>query len=132
MRKPYLSTILTLTLLTLASLAAWGAWKATASFTPPAEAGTIFAVINADRSAATTSLTVDWGSFHRSVIRGNPYGNCARTSTAGFVLILQHARPDTDLFTLTTTGKIVRAPYQGFAPPEVGLPCYKPAAIRVR
>jgi hypothetical protein len=131
MRKPYLSAVLTLAILTL-SLTAWGAWKATASFTPPAEAGTIFAVINADRSAATTSLSVDWGSFHRSVIVGNPYGNCARTSNAGFILKVNHSRPDSTLFTLSTTGTIVRGPYQGFAPAEVSHSCYKIVNMRAR
>lgn len=131
MRKPCLSAILTLTILLLAALTAWGA--ATASFTPPPTQGTIFAVINADRSpgARTTSITVDWGPFHRTVGRGNPYGNCSG-AIAGFVLMIEHTQPDANLFTLTTSGTIPRQPYQGTAPPEVGHPCYKLERMRAR
>src|SRR5690349_13473970 len=50
------------------------AWAATATFNPPAQQGDIFAVVNANRSAGArvTSLTVDWGGYHRGVTRANP------------------------------------------------------------
>jgi hypothetical protein len=130
MKKNNLSVILTLTLLALAAVAAWGA---TASFTPSPQGGTIFAVINADRSAGatTTSISVSWGSSRRTVIRGNPYGSCAG-QVAGFVLMVPNSKPDARLFTLSTTGTIVRSPYQGVAPPEVGHSCYKLERIRLR
>ena len=133
MRKPYLLTALTLAFLA-ASLSAWAArdFKDTATFTPPREAGTIFAVVNFDRSAPTTSLSVTWGSFRRDVIRGNPYGSCARSPIAGFIVTVRRPVSDARPFTLSTTGTIVRAPYQGFAPPEVGHPCYKTELIRAR
>jgi len=106
----------------------------TASFTPPPVEGTIYAVINANRTpgARTTSITVTWGTFVRSVGRGNPYGKCAGSAAAGFVLKIRHTTPEARPFTLSTNGKIVRAPYQGAAPPEVALPCYKPVAMRAR
>lgn len=128
MRKSHLAAILILTILVGGAVAAWAA---TASFTPPPVAGTIFAVVNADRSAGaiTTTMTVDWGPFHKTVTRGNPYGNCSG-AIAGFVLMVRHTKPDSNLFTLTTTGTIARAPYQGAAPPEVGHPCYKLEKIR--
>jgi hypothetical protein len=133
MRKPYLFAALLLASLAV-SFSAWASRdrKDTATFTPPREAGTIFAVVNFDRSAPTTSLSVAWGSFHRDVIRGNPYGNCARSPIAGFVVMVQ--RPSSELrpFTLTTSGTIVRSPYQGVAPPESGHPCYKLERIRAR
>jgi len=130
MSKSYRPAIFFLSLLVLAALAAWGA---TVSFTPPPVEGTIFAVINADRSAGarTTKITVDWGPFHRSVGRGNPYGNCAGM-IAGFVLMIDHTHRDANLFTLTTSGRVARAPYQGEAPPEVSHPCYKLERMRAR
>ena len=133
MRKPRL--FLALMLLCLAvSLSAWaaGTLKDTATFTPPPEAGTVFAVVNFDRSASTTAISVTWGNFRQSVIRGNPYGNCARSSIAGFIVAVRRPASDARPFTISTTGTIVRGPYQGFAPPEVSHPCYKPEMIRAR
>jgi len=129
MRKSYLTTLMLLTILTLGAVAAWAATAA--SFTPPPVEGTIFAVVNADRSpgAVTTNMRVDWGPFHRSVGRGNPYGNCSGI-IAGFVLMINHTHADSNPFTLTTTGRIARAPYQGNPPPEVSHPCYKLEKMR--
>lgn len=130
MRKPALPVTITLSILILGALAAWAA---TASFTPSPNGGPIFAVINADRSAgaAVTSISVSWGSFRKTVVRGNPYGSCAG-SIAGFVLMVRPTTQSSDLFTLSTTGTIVRLPYQGLAPPEVGHACYKLERIRAR
>jgi hypothetical protein len=130
MRNTHLPAIFTLSFLLLGALAASGA---TAGFTPPAEQGTIYAVINADRSAGvrTTSIGVDWGPFTRNVGRANPYGNCAGL-IAGYVLVIHHTKPDSNPFTLSTTGTIVRPPYQGIAPPEMGHACYKVEKMRAR
>ena len=133
MRKPYLFTVLTLAFLTVPLSAGTSrSWKDTATFTPPREAGTIFAVVNVDRGAPTTAMAVTWGNFRQEVGRGNPYGNCARSSTAGFVVSVRRPASDPRPFTLATTGTIVRPPYQGLAPPEVSHPCYKPELIRAR
>ncbi|HEX9941147.1 MAG TPA: hypothetical protein VGG03_03965 [Thermoanaerobaculia bacterium] len=132
MRRPCFAAVLILALLALSSLAAWAA---TASFTPPAEEGTIFTVINSNRGAGAiaTSVSVSWGPFRKSAIVGNQYGNCARSSTAGFVLMIRHLRPESTFpFTVSTSGTIVRAPYQGIAPPEVGHPCYKLVKFRTQ
>lgn len=128
MRKSYLRA---LTMPTLLVLGAAAAWAATASFKPPPVEGTIFAVINADRSAGafTTRIRVDWGPFHKTAVRGNPYGNCSGR-IAGWVLMVRHNKPDSNLFTLTTTGTIARSPYQGEAPPEVSHSCYKLEKMR--
>ena len=130
MSKRNLSAILTSTLLILGSIAVWGA---TASFTPAPQGGNIFAVINADRGAGatTTTISVSWGSSRRTVIRGNPYGSCAG-QVAGFVLMVPNAKAQATPFTLSTSGTIVRSPYVGVAPPEVGHPCYKLERIRLR
>ena len=128
----FLPAKLILSILFLSAMAAWAAVQ-TASFTPPAQPGDIFAVINADRSAGaiTTSISVDWRSTRKSVIRGNGYGRCAG-STNGWVLMVPNGGGNSGLFTLSTTGKIVRPPYQGMVPPEISHPCYKLERIRVR
>jgi hypothetical protein len=132
MRKTPLSAILTLAILTLGALAAWGA---TASFTPPPQQGTIFAVINFDRALGanqSTSVSVSWGPFQRKDVVGRPYGRCASASPAGFVLMIRHFEPDSNPFVLTTSGTIARAPYQGEAPPEISHACYKFLKWRAR
>ena len=134
MKAPALPAKLTLSVLLLSAMAAWGATRVqTASFTPPSQEGNIFAVINADRSpgARTTQIAVTWGSAQRSTGRGNPYGNCAG-SIAGWVVLVRHTRPDSVPFTLSTTGTIVRPPYQGAPPPEISHACYKLEKMRLQ
>jgi hypothetical protein len=132
MRKLNFSAVLMLAIL---SVAAVTAWSATASFTPPAREGNIFAVVNFPRAGGAnqnTFISVNWGPFHRreTVIHG--YGNCSSATPAGFVLMIRHLKPDANLFTITTTGRIVRAPYQGEAPPEISHVCYKFVKMRAR
>jgi hypothetical protein len=102
---------------------------AAVSFTPPAEPGVIFTVINFARAsgkAQATIVNVDWGLASRRVVASPPYrGVCAETTPSGFVLKMRHPRPDTVPMTITTTGTIVRGPYQGDIPLEVLSPCYK-------
>lgn len=122
--------VLTVLVLILGALAAWGA---TASFMPPPQTGNIFAVVNADRSpgATSTRISVTWGSARRASIRGNQYGNCAGTMS-GWVVLVRHTRPGSQLFTLSTSGTIARAPYQGAPPPELGHACYKLERLRLQ
>jgi hypothetical protein len=127
MKKPHLSTAIALTLL---ACAAGVAWAATATYTPPAETGLIYTVINFSRSAGRaqhTYVTVDWGTVHRRQIVPFPYSNstCATSSPSGFVFRLRHNQPDSTPLTLTTTGTIVRGPYQGEPPLELLHPCYR-------
>jgi hypothetical protein len=98
----------------------------------------IFAVVNFDRGSEgnqTTSITVNWGSAHRTETVARPYGNCTSVSPAGFVLMVRNfgsagsaPRP----FEITTNGTIVRGPYQGEAPPEISHACYKFVKMRIR
>jgi hypothetical protein len=120
-----------LVILILTASGALAAWRATASFTPTSNGGPVFAVINANRSAGatTTLISVTSGSFRTGVIRGNGYGNCAGSAN-GWILMVRN--PAAGLFTLSTTGTIVRPPYQGVPPSEVGHSCYKIERIRVR
>jgi hypothetical protein len=132
MRRLSLSAVL---ILILVSLIAATAWSATASFTPPGRDGDIFAVINFARSGGATqptSVTVDWGPFHRTETVGRRYGNCERATPAGIVLLIRHFKPDSNLFTLSTNGTIVRGPYQGEVPPEISHACYKLLKMRAR
>lgn len=131
MKTRFLPAKLIISILILSAMAAWAAVQ-TASFMPPPQTGDIFAVINADRSAGATAtrIGVTWGSAQRSAIRGNQYGNCAGV-LSGWVLLVRHSAPGSKLFTVSTTGTIARAPYQGIAPPEVGHACYKLERMRI-
>ena len=127
MKKPHLSTAIALTLLTCA---AGAVWAATATYTPPAETGHIFTVINFDRSngrAQHTYVNVDWGTVHRRVIVTVPYSSspCATSTPSGFAFRLRHNTTDSTPLRITTTGTIVRGPYQGEMPLELLHPCYK-------
>jgi hypothetical protein len=126
MRKHLLSSALALGIFLPAAI---GAWAATVQFDPPAQAGTIFAVVNYDRANGQirpTSVSVDWGSFHRKRIIVPPYKRCENVSPAGFVVKI---RPRTgqsrDPLILSTNGSVARGLYQGEMPLEVLHPCYK-------
>jgi hypothetical protein len=119
----------------LAILALTGlAWAATASFTPPAQSGNIFAVVNYERASGanrTTSITVTWGQASRTETVVHPYGNCASATPAGFVLLVRNGG-NTSPFGIATNGTIVRGPYQGEPPPEISHTCYKFVKMRFR
>lgn len=129
MKKPHLSTAILLTLITAAAVAI-AAPISKASFTPPAETGVIFTVINYARAsgqAQATYVTVDWGTIHRQNVIPAPYGgsSCRSTTPSGFVFKMRHNQPGSTPLTITTTGTIVRGPYQGDMPLELLHPCYK-------
>jgi hypothetical protein len=126
MRKLHVSLA---TLLVFIPLAAFAARRfATASFTPPPETGLIYTVINYDRAFGRTQGTfvdVSWGGDHRHITVAPPYRTCAQSPAAGFVLRLRHSSPDSVPLTLSTTGTIVRGPYQGDVPLELLSACYQ-------
>jgi hypothetical protein len=120
-----------LILITAASVA-WAARARTntANYTPPAEPGQIFTVIDYPRAqgrAQTASVNSAVGDASRSIIVNGPaYQNPCTTSTpAGFVLRLRHNTPDSPPVTVSTNGTIIRGPYQGDPPPELLHACYK-------
>jgi hypothetical protein len=130
MRKthPSLARPLTALLLALAASAAWGVHYAGARFTPPAEAGVIYTVINFERAggrAQATYVNVVWGTARRQIVVAPPYQTCAETPAAGIVLKLRHPRPDSVPLTISTSGTIVRGPYQGDVPLELLSACYR-------
>ena len=130
MRKLHLGLALLL-ILAVASTA-YSARRAALSrayFTPPPEPGVIFTVIDFARSsgkAQTTVVNVEWGAASRRVTVAAPYrGVCSETTPSGFVLKMHHPRPDSVPLTITTTGDLVRGPYQGDVPLELLNPCYR-------
>ena len=128
MRKPHLYALLLLIVLPTAILARTRVWKDRATFVPPPEPGKIFVVIQYDRSSGHnqgTFVNVDWGSASRRVAVAPPYRQCADATNAGFVLRMRHPTADSVPMTITTTGAIVRGPYQGEMPLEVLSACYK-------
>ncbi len=119
-------------LLILAASTAYSARRAAISrayFTPPPTPGVIYTVIDFARSSGTAQATVvnvEWGSASRRITVAAPYrGVCSETTPSGFVLKLRHPRPDSVPLTVTTTGTLVRGPYQGDVPLELLSACYK-------
>ena len=124
----HLSFKLTVLLLVLAASAAFGVRYASFRFTPPAEAGVIYTVINFDRAgdrAQPTYVNLVWGNVRRQLVVAPPYRACAETPAAGIVFKLRHPRPDSVPLTISTNGTVVRGPYQGDVPLELLSACYR-------
>jgi len=127
MRIPLLSTAVLLTLLTPA-VAFHHRAPAPTGYLPPAEPGDIYTVIDFARVRGTnepTSVTAIFGDRRRDLVVAPPYRECTDTTPAGIVLRVRHFTPDSVPLTVTTTGTIVRGPYQGDLPLEVLHRCYK-------
>ena len=65
------------------------------------------------------------GRASRRITVAPPYRVCAETEAAGIVLKMRHPLPDQVPLTITTTGTIVRGPYQGEPPLELLSACYR-------
>ncbi len=125
MQKRYHTAAIVFAIVTSATVSAWAA---TFTYTPPAQTGTIYTVIDYKRTLGTTqntSVSVAWGTFSKSGTITAPLDSCSQSSPSGFVLILKHLNADRVPLTISTTGTIVRTPYQGAAPPETQHSCYK-------
>jgi hypothetical protein len=132
MRKPQLSAVIVLILLASATAVAWGARAraSVATFTPPAQPGLIYTVINYSRAAGTAQFTlvsVSWGNFHHDIVVPPPYliNPCSTSTPSGFVLRIRNNQGISTPLTLTTTGTIVRRPFQGDVPMELLHACYR-------
>jgi len=124
MRIPLLSAV---ALLAVLAPGIAGTGGTTAQYTPPAQPGDIYTVIDFARAAGVaqpTTIAETMGSRHRSLTVVPRY-SCAETTPAGVVVRFRHFTPDSALFTITTTGTIVRAPYQGPLPIEALHRCYQ-------
>ncbi len=123
MRKHPVISSLILALLFLAVFAAAEAVSVT--YTPQPGAGAVFAVVDFPREAGLAQparVTIDWGTVRRNFI-AVPYGRCDQVSPAGFIIKLKQMGQGP--LKLTTTGKIIRGPYQGDPPLELLHACYR-------
>ncbi len=132
MRKPQLSAVIVLTLLVSATAVAWTATTraSVATYTPPAEVGLIFTVINYNRVAGRAQhplVSVNWENVHNNFVVPGPYTSnpCSTATPSGFVLRLRHNQATSTPLMLTTTGTIVRGPFQGDVPMELLHACYR-------
>jgi hypothetical protein len=101
---------------------------ATVRYTPPAQPGDIFTVIDYAREggeATTTLVTEVMGSRRRAITIGAPYAECVRAMPAGAVVRFRHFTADPTPLTFSTTGSIVHGPYQGGVPLEALHRCYQ-------
>jgi hypothetical protein len=125
-----MARILLLTVLLLAFLTPAGAVVRradTVSYTPPAQPGDIFTVIDFARRGgtaepATVSEVMGERSRDLTVV---PYPSCADASPAGAVVRFRHFDAARTPLTVSTSGQIVRGPYQGSLPPEALHRCYQ-------
>ena len=131
MRKPSLPAVIVLTLLVSASAVAWARAPkaAVARYTPPAQPGLIYVVIDYARAggrAQHTLLSVNWGQRQEALVVPAPYASnlCATSTPSGFVFRLRNNQGSTVPLILTTNGSIVRGPYQGDIPMELLQACY--------
>jgi hypothetical protein len=98
----------------------------TVTYTPRSgAAGPVFVVVDYPRAgglAQPTPVKIDWGRIQRSFI-AVPYGKCDEISPSGFVIKLKQLGDGP--LKLTTTGTILRGPYQGDPPLELLHVCYR-------
>lgn len=123
MRKHPLISSMILAFLALAVIAA--AEAVTVTYTARPSAGPVFAVVDFPREdgrAQPARVAIDWGTVRRSFI-AVPYGRCDEISPAGFVIKLKQMGQGP--LRITTTGTIIRGPYQGEPPLELLHTCYR-------
>ncbi len=99
----------------------------TVEYTPPAQPGDIYTVIDFARSggaAEATTIAEAMGSRHRQ-ITVVPHVYCEHTTPTGVVVRFRHHTADSVPLTLSTTGRIVHGPYQGGLPVEALHRCYE-------
>ncbi|HEV7786604.1 MAG TPA: hypothetical protein VGQ28_14760 [Thermoanaerobaculia bacterium] len=131
MRKIQLSAaVLILILLASATAVARTAKASVATYVPPAEPGLIYTIINFNRAGGRTQntpVTVSWGDFHNSFVVSAPYAAnpCSTSTPSGFVFRLRNNQGDSTPLTITTSGTIVRGPFQGDVPMELLHACYR-------
>jgi hypothetical protein len=134
MRKSQHSAVLILILIVLASVAAIARTApgkgSTATYVPPSEPGLIYTIIDfnrADGRTQNTPVSVSWGDVHRNFVVSSPYAAnpCSTSTPSGFVFRLRNNQGDSTPLTITTSGTIVRGPFQGDVPMELLHACYR-------
>jgi hypothetical protein len=127
-RIPLLTVLIVLASLAPLSVRAAARKPGPTQYTPPASPGDIYVILDYARvrgAAQTTSIDATLDGRHRSLTVGEPYADCETSSPAGIVFRMRHYTSDTTPFTLTTSGTVVRPPYQGGVPIEATHRCYR-------
>ncbi len=124
MRAAQLAAAVVLVILTPAA----GATRAvTREYVPPSQPGDIYTVIDfplVHGTAEGISVTERMGNRRRDLV-AEPRYSCAHSTPAGVVVRFRHFTADSTPLLLTTTGTILRGPYQGDLPPETLHRCYE-------
>jgi hypothetical protein len=124
MRKLPLAPSIVLALLVFTVFAA-AAEAVTVTYTPrPGAAGSVFVVVDFPREgglARPARVSIDTGTVRN--FSAVPYGRCDEISPSGFVIRLKRWGPGP--IRITTTGTIIRGPYQGEPPLELLHTCYR-------
>ncbi|HVT17740.1 MAG TPA: hypothetical protein VHQ90_16370 [Thermoanaerobaculia bacterium] len=136
MRIPLLAAAVLLAVLTAAnadthatggSRTSTGTKAATAQYTPPPQPGDIFTVIDFARDHGTAEATTVgevMGDRHRN-FTVVPLYSCTNVTPGGVVVRFRHFTADSIPLTVTTSGTIVKGPYQGDLPLEAMHACYQ-------
>lgn len=99
-------------------------------YTPPAEIGNVYVVVNYNKSPIgtpiKTSVNINWGGWSKtgSFSTTDSRGCGAIMSTFGFVIKLYHSKKDSYAISATSDGKVVSVS-QGNAPSQWSSPCYQ-------
>ena len=122
MRKLPLATFMIPILFVFAAVAM--AAKTTVTYTPRPGAGPVFAVFDFpwEGGKAQPAPVAITGGVRRNFI-AVPYGRCDQVRPSGFILKLK--QPGQGTLKITTTGTLLRAPYQGDPPLETLHNCYR-------
>lgn len=114
-------------LLVILTPAAAATRAATREYTPPPQPGDIYTVIDfpiVHGTAEGISVRETMGNRRRDLV-AEPRYSCERSTPAGVVVRFRHFTADSVPLILTTTGTILRGPYQGSLPPEALHHCYE-------
>lgn len=113
-------TIITIWLTVVMTLCASVAMANSKTFTPPSNKGDIYVVCNYKMSSIglpqKTSVSIRWGGW----IKNDTVNVYTVYGMQGFIVKLKHKKNDSYPLSFSTSGTIVRGPYQGSAPSEWG------------
>jgi hypothetical protein len=124
MRAAHLAAAVLLAVLTPAAAATRAA---TREYVPPPQPGDIYTVIDfpfVHGAAEGISVSEAMGNRRRDLVAAPRY-SCDHSTPTGVVVRFRHFTADSAPLTITTTGTILRGPYQGGLPPEALHRCYE-------
>ena len=127
MRSPRIPLLSAVVLLAALAPGSASPRLSTVEYKPPSQPGDIYTVIDFARSggsAEATTIAEAMGSRQREMTVV-PHDYCARTTPTGVVVRFRHYAADSERLTVSTSGRIVRGPYQGGVPVEATHHCYQ-------